>query len=337
MNLPIFRKHFPGSPFTDTDIMKKWIAGSVLFLVLAVSVRAAPQSVSTGSFYFLAMEQPSKNNNTRLKKAFAQIAQATPSFVVLNGVKSKAELCDDELFFDRKKLFNTINSPVVLSLSASDWVNCQNNRGDSTAIERLIRLKEIFFESEHSLGMKTLELTRQSLSNRFSNYPENAYWQKGAILFATMHMPSGNNHYIAAAGRNDEFEDRTVANRNWLERLFRLASRHHYKGIVLFSDGNPFFHNDKDGLNSTPRDGFYEIRQKLNTLVSQYPERVLLIHGQGNRGQAEIVWKGRLGTLGLRPEWTRIDVNSSTQTLFKAKPAFGKTSGRHKKTRPKTR
>ncbi|EEO28890.2 hypothetical protein [Oxalobacter paraformigenes] len=317
--------------------MKKWIISSVLFLALSASASAALQGVPTGSFYFLAMAQPAENNDTRLKKAFAKIAHAKPAFVVLNGIKAKTESCGDELLFERQNLFNTSEKPVILSLSEGDWVNCRNSKGDSLAIERLIRLKEIFFENAHSLGMQTLELTRQSLSNRFSNYPENAYWQKNAILFATLHMPAENNHYITAAGRNAEFEDRTIANKNWLDRLFRLASRHRYKGIVLFSDGNPFFYSAPNGLNPTPRDGFYEIRQKLNALVTRYPGRVLFIHGQGASAPAEIIWKGRLGTLGLRPDWTRIDVNPATQTLFKAKPAFRKTSGGHPKTRPETK
>lgn len=107
-------------------------------------------------------------------------------------------------------------------------------------------------------------------------------------------MPSDNNHYIVAAGRNDEFEDRAIANRNWLDRLFRIASRHHDKGIVLISDGNPFSPGVKNRQNITTRDGFYEIRQKLNNLATHYPGRVLFIHGHGTASPTEIIW-GKAG------------------------------------------
>ena len=313
--------------------MKKWI----LFLLLAITATA--QAAETGNtFHFLAMSQPQlRDNGPKLEAAFGKLAHAHPAFVVINGIKSEKEACSDELYYQRKELANSVNLPVVLSLSNADWVNCRNRYGDSLAIERLIRLKQIFFDGADSLGMTPLALTRQSLGNRFANYPENAYWLKNSILFATLHMPSDNNHYLAAAGRNNEFEDRTVANRNWLDRLFRMANRHHYKGIVLFCDGNPYAAMPKEHSSATLRDGFREIRQKLDTLISRYPGRVLLIHGQNTSRHEEIVWRDRLGTLGLTPDWIRIDVAPGSQHLFQATPAFKKNGKAKRVSRQKTR
>ena len=313
--------------------MKKWI----LFLLLAITATA--QAAATGNtFYFLAMNQPQQHDNEpKLKAAFGKLVHTHPAFVVINGIKSEKETCSDELYYRRKELANSVNLPVVLSLSNADWVNCRNRYGDSLAIERLIRLKQIFFDSADSLGAQPLVLTRQSLGNRFVNYPENAYWLKNSVLFATLHMPSDNNHYLAAAGRNNEFEDRTVANRNWLERLFRMANRHHYKGIVLFCDGNPYAATQKERTTVSSRDGFREIRQKLDTLTSRYSGRVLLVHGQHASRSGEIVWHDRLGTLGLTPDWIRVDVVAGSQNLFQAAPAFIKTGKAKRVIRQKTR
>ena len=275
--------------------MRKWIISLPLIATTIIPVHAASPNASTDSFYFVAMDQPVRDNANVLKKAFSKLGHIRPAFAIVNGIKSDSESCSDELYIERK--------------------NLAKNR--------------------YSLGNKPLELTRQSLGNRFPNYPENAYWHMNSILFATIHMPSDNNHYIVAAGRNDEFEDRAIANRNWLDRLFRIASRHHDKGIVLISDGNPFSPGVKNRQNITTRDGFYEIRQKLNNLATHYPGRVLFIHGHGTASPTEIIWKGRLGTLGLHPDWTRIDINLHTQTIFKAGPAFRKIPRTAKTSRQK--
>ncbi len=311
--------------------MKKWI----LFLLLAITATA--QAAAAGnSFHFLAMSQPQQENNEKaLETAFEKLAHTHPAFVVINGIKSEKEACSDKLYYERKELANAVNLPVVLSLSNADWVNCRNRHGDSLAIERLIRLKQIFFDSTDSLGATPLALTRQSLGSRFANYPENAYWLKNTVLFATLHMPSENNHYLAAAGRNNEFEDRVVANRNWLDRLFRIANRHRYKGIVLFSDGNPYATVHKAHSTTAARDGFREIRQKLDTLIAQYPGRVLLVHGQHTSHPGEIVWRNRLGTLGLTSDWIRVDVAPGSPTLFKATAAFRKPDRTKRVTRQK--
>lgn len=307
--------------------MKKWITCLLLVIASITRLHAASRNAAADAFWFVAMDQPAYNNEDILQQAFGKLEHITPSFAILNGIKSDGESCSDELYIERKNLIDTIDIPVIISVSGKDWVNCQNNRGDSIAIERLIRLKEIFFENASSLGNNPIELTRQSLGNRFSNYPENAYWHMHSILFATVHMPSDNNHFMAAAGRNDEFEDRTIANRQWLDRLFRIASRNRYKGIVLISDGNPFLSAEKNGQDPAFRDGFHEIRQQLNNLVSHYPGRVLFIHGHNNTtASPDIIWKGRLGILELYPEWIRIDINPKAPSLFNVQSVTHKTS-----------
>ncbi len=311
--------------------MKKRISALILAITLTTQIHATTPKTTTDAFYFVAMNFSADHNENTIKKAFSKLSRIHPAFAILNGIKSETESCNDELFLERKYLTNTLSHPVIISVSSSDWTTCKNSKGESIAIERLTRFKEIFFETTQSLGNTPLELTRQSFTNRFSNYPENVYWHKNAILFATIHIPSDNNHYITAAGRNNEFEERSIANQHWLDRLFRIAQRYHYKGIVLISDGNPFSSSTGHGQNTIPQDGFRNIRQKLNSLISRYPGRVLFIYGHGVAAPVDIAWKGRLGTLGLHPEWTRININPHAPFLFKAEPAFPKTPRTKKK------
>ena len=307
-------------------VMKKWM---LLFLLTfgIIPICSAAKNSQAGSFYFIAMDVPARNNHVQPGREFAKLKNSSPAFVVLNGIKSNMESCSDDLFSERKNLINDVNRPVIVSLAASDWVYCKNSRGDSVAIERLIRLREILFDSGHSLGSHPVNLTRQSLSSRFSAFSENFYWSEGPVLFSTLHLPANNNNYLAAAGRNNEFEDRTIANKNWLDLVFRQATRQHAKAIVLFTDGNPY------NIKAVSRDGFLEIRQKLNALISHYPGRVLMIHGQSGGTGKDIVWKGKLGIAGIGSNWTRFNVIPNSGTIFKIEPPVSKKTKPARKTK----
>lgn len=306
--------------------MKKWIL-PILLTLGVITTCLASKNGQAGSFYFIAMDQPAGNNHIQLKKELARLRNSTPAFIVVNGIKSNAESCGDDLYMERKELMNEVNRPLIVSLAAGDWVYCKNPRGNPVSIERLTRLREILFDSGHSLGNQSINLTRQSLSNRFSSYSENFYWSHGPVLFATLHLPANNNNYLAAAGRNNEFEDRTIANKNWLDLVFRQATREHAKAIVLFTDGNPY------NIKTASRDGFSEIRQKLNTLLSRYSGRVLIIHGQSGPIPKDIVWKGKLGLAGVGSSWTRFNVMPDAGTFFKIQQTTPKKPGKQKKTK----
>lgn len=305
------------------NIMKKWILPFLLTFTVTTSCLAS--NSQSGSFYFMTMDQPASNNHVQLKKELGKLKNSAPAFIVLNGIKSNAESCEDDLYTERKELISDVNRPVIVSLAAGDWAYCKNSRGNPVSIERLTRLREILFDSGHSLGNPSINLVRQSLSNRFYAYSENFYWSYGPVLFATLHLPANNNNYLAAAGRNNEFEDRTIANKNWLELVFRQATREHAKAIVLFTDGNPY------NVKTVSRDGFSEIRQKLNTLLSRYSGRVLIIHGQLGPIPKDIVWKGKLGLAGVGSGWTRFNVTPHSGTVFKIQQAASKKQGKQKK------
>lgn len=289
-----------------------------LLFIGIIPLSYAVENSSAGSFYFIAMDQPIRNNHVQLNRELAKLRNTSPAFVVLNGIKSNTESCSDDLFSERKNLITDVNRPVMISIAASDWVYCKNNRGNSVAIERLTRLREILFDSGHSLGSHPINVTRQSLSSRFSAFSENFYWSHGPILFSTLHLPANNNNYLAAAGRNNEFEDRTIANKNWLDLVFRQASRQHAKAIVLFTDGNPY------NVKAVSRDGFSEIRLKLNSLISRFPGRVLIIHGQSGPISRDIIWKGKLGIAGIGSSWTRFNVTTNSGTLFSIEQAVSR-------------
>jgi len=304
--------------------MKIHTAGLLLGCAIALASVAAPPAAHAGgkefAFGVIGHVLRTGDGETALQEAIAETDADNLAFVVANGIKSAAEPCTDALYQRRRAMLDSAKNGLVLSLSASDWTGCRNSQGKTAAVERLNRLRELFFADDFTLGGTRLPVVRESATAKFRAYAENARWEIGQVMFATINLPANNNHYRTEAGRNSEFEDRAIANRDWLHRLFLFATRKKMAAIVLFCEGDPF---DEPGLlerlTPTPRrDGFTEVRKQLRDLSAKYPGKVLVIHAASGRENLprDIAWDGRLGSLLVESGWRRITVRPGTPTLF---------------------
>ncbi|MDR0933814.1 MAG: hypothetical protein LBM56_01820 [Burkholderiaceae bacterium] len=266
------------------------------------------------AFAFGVMDFPELPKDMRLQAAIDRIRPGQLAFVVVNGVRAKDESCADALYSERKSLLEESDKPLFLSMAGNDWIGCKNEEGQDIRRERLQRLREMLFDGDASFGMVSLPLVRQSSSSRYSDFSENIYWQYNDTLFATLHLPAGNNHYLSEAGGNNEFEERQLANRDWLLRVFTLARRSRLGGIVIFCDGNPF--GNHASRESSSRDGFREIRQLLTRLTTAFSGKVLLVHSEASSPNRAIAWKGNLGVVAAGSQWLEIRVNPGGPYLF---------------------
>jgi hypothetical protein len=301
------------------------MSGRLLPLLLACTVFCAPSSASARSekfsFGVLAHVFNKTPEESVLRNAIADADAENLAFVVANGIKSQTEPCTDQVYNRRKELLEEAGHGLILSLAASDWADCRRNDGRSASIERLNRVRDLFFVGEFSFGGAKIPVIRQSLMPQFRNYSENARWKIHDVMFATINLPSNNNHYLQAAGRNSEFEDRLVANRAWLEQLFNAATRKNLKAIVIFCDGNPFVKSKTSSLfgQYRHRDGFAEIRRQITALGSKFPGKVMVIHGQDTRGSsspASVAWQSNVGVLAVGAGWTKLTIDPSKPALF---------------------
>ena len=260
-----------------------------------------------------------------LKEVLLQAKDEELAFLVVTGIKGAGEACGDRLYQKRRDLFDKARRPVILSLSGNDWTGCRNSAGRTNAIERLNRLRELFYGEPESLGKARLPLTRLSSSPRFRSYAENAHWQVGKVLYATINLPAANNHYLAAAGRNSEYEDRTVANRFWLNRLFAIARQDKVDAVVLFAEGNmqPLL-QPANGLRAllqrTPatQDGFAATRRQLQQRAAGFKGRVLVVDSAGLAKEARpaIAWRGNLGHLSVGAHAVELRVAGKGENVF---------------------
>jgi hypothetical protein len=297
----------------------------LLPVLLACAVFFAPSSAVARSekfsFAVIAHAFTKTSDELALRSAIAETDADNLAFVVANGIKSSTEPCTEQVYNRRKALFDEAENGLIVSLAASDWVDCRRNDGRSAAMERLNRIRDLFFTGEFSFGSTRIPMVRQSLIPKFRNYGENVLWIIGDVMFATINLPANNNHYLSAAGRNSEFEDRLVANRAWLEQLFHTATRKKLKAIVIFSDANPLAKANAPSLfgRSRNRDGFAEMRRRITFLGSKFPGRVLVIHGQSkldSLASGRIAWQNNVGSLDAGSGWTKITVDPALPTLF---------------------
>ncbi len=294
-------------------------------ILLAVLALLLPLAAEAANFSFAVIPHPTDplQADATLREALHATDAANLAFVVANGIKAPEEACSDALYSERESLLQHAQNGIIVSLAASDWTSCKDENGRAAAIGRLNRMRELFFPGHFSFGASKIPLVRQSSTPRYRGYPENAHWEIGGIMFATINLPSDNNHYLFAAGRNSEFEDRVIANRNWLHRVFSYARYQKLRAVVLFADGDPLV---DAGSRHRRRDGYREIRAQLLAWSKAFHGRVLLVHNPEAPNGPEansalspsIDWHGRLGEISAARPWTKITVNIAGPATFSA-------------------
>lgn len=301
---------------------------SVLVLaLLAVAAHGAPKEDDSHRFGVIG-HSFNRGGEKQLRQALQDSSEPSLAFVVVTGIKGDKEGCTDKLYEERRDLIDDAKRPMIVAPAGSDWTACKNSAGKLNPIERLNRIRELFFGEPTSLGQKKIGLTRLSTSPRFRSYAENSHWQIGKVLYATINLPANNNHFVADAGRNNEFEDRLVANRFWLNRLFSLARTDKVDAIVLFSEGDTKALSEPTGLRAllrrdvAGRDGFTETRRQIVTLAQKFKGKLLMIDSATHaRATPAIEWHGNLGHLSVENGAIEVAVHPGAKELFKLQDA----------------
>jgi hypothetical protein len=231
------------------------------------------------------------SDDAALRSALDNAQEEKPSFLVVNGLKGASEPCRERLFRQRKALLEAASLPVFLSMAGMDWTACRDRVGRPAASFWLNLLREQLYGDISWNGSKQVMLKRQSAIPAFRGYAENTRWAWQDMLFATLHLPAENNHFLLAAGSNSEFEDRLTANRDWLRRLGTRAQATRAGAIVIFSDGQAFPPRAAAG---NLRDGFAETRAALKALAEKSRAPVLLVQGSTQAEGSGIQREGKL-------------------------------------------
>jgi hypothetical protein len=250
----------------------KVIAYWALWVVFAGNCAAA-------DFTFAALgDTPySQDEEARFIGVIAEMNREPLAFVVHVGdFKSGISACSDEVFSQRKEWFELSRHPFIFVPGDNDWTDCWRAFGvEYRPLERLGKLRELFFRGDSSLGQRALKLTRQSDAGRPPRpYPEHAQWSVQRLLFVTLNVPGSDNNRRRMP---DEFLERSAAVHAWVRQAFRTARRQKLSGVVIMMQADPWTRSGR------PRSSYAELLDLLTAETLAFPGAVLLIHGDSHR------------------------------------------------------
>ena len=257
-----------------------------------------------------------------------RIDQEDVAFVVHVGdFKSGDGVCSDRVFQQRREWFDQSRHPFIYVPGDNDWTDCHRKPSGAYApLERLAKLRALFFPDDESLGRTRLRLARQSENLKFASYRENVRWTVGPVLFVALNIPGSNNNLGRAPDADAEYRQRGEVNLAWLQESFALAKRRDDAAVVVFFQANPGF---EIALNPDRQNGYRAFIEQFSRAAQAFGKPVLVAHGDTHSyrvdkplkdpfTEKEVTNVTRVETFGSPfVNWVRVTVTPDNPTPFK--------------------
>jgi len=247
--------------------MKPWLA--VCLLLLVALARA-----ETISFAAIGDTPYSARERAQLPGMLKDIADSGVDFVIHVGdIKGGQERCDDNLFVDRLRLFDASRLPFVYVPGDNEWTDCDRlSNGSYDPLERLNKLRSLFWPFPETLGQKRFRVERQP----GASYPEHFRFKRGGVLFVSLNIPGSNNNWGMTEVPSAEFQQRNPVVLTWMKDSFAQARAEKLSAIVLLFQANPGFKHYTQGLS---HQGYAEFLNLLRKETSGFDGEVIAVHG----------------------------------------------------------
>lgn len=295
--------------------MKRWL-GMLLFST------ALSTSAETWHFGLIGDVPYSDYERRELPLMLERVAKSQVDFIAhIGDFKHGNERCDDSLFADRHQLFDSSREPFIFVPGDNEWTDCERlAAGAFDPLERLDKLRSLFWKDAFSLGQKRLPMERQS-----GAYPEHARFRLGPVLFVSLNVPGGYNNFGLTKAPSPEYLARNPVVLAWLTDSFALAQREKLAGIVLLFQANPGFKHFSQGLGHS---GYKEFLELLQSETGKFPGQVVAVHGDTHMSRIDHPLRDAAGkplanftrveTFGYPiMGWTRGTIDTGSPTLFR--------------------
>ena len=256
--------------------------------------------------------------------------------------------CTDENFQRVLATFQQSANPFILTPGDNDWTDCHLVKARKfDPMERLAKVREMFFPEGRSLGQKTIAVDSQAKDANFKKYRENLMWSFNDVTFATLHIVGSDNNKGLTPEMDAEHAERTKANIAWMKKAFADAKAKNSIGLVLLTQANPGFETHwtpslvgryfrsfpeiKPPAKSTPS-GYDEILHALAAEMETYKKPTAFVHGDTHifhlskpllSKKTKRFFENfiRVETFGdPDTHWVRITVDPSKPELFTIEP-----------------
>lgn len=293
-----------------------------ILAIVAAMVLGLSKPAAAESFHFVALGDTAYSlpRDLPIYDALIQrINQARPAFSIHVGDTWGAMACNDESHRYALGQFGKFDHPVVYTPGDNEWTDCRKpaiieayhrfsagkanladmallgpsrtfdgafaSYGYLDPVGALKLIRRLYFSKPESLGQRTLPLTRQTDVEPATETAENARWERGGVVFATVSVPgSGNGFTLNDEVRAREAIARNRANVAWIKAAFADAKARNAKAVVLalqaglFVDGpgGDFTGKEIRGGSDGP---FYWIVYAIRDEAAKFGKPVLLING----------------------------------------------------------
>ena len=234
-----------------------------------------PVSGFAQSFTFAAIGDVPYGPHEEFAALVDKINTQSLAFTIHVGdIKSGSTVCSDETFTSVRQLFDRFDRALIYTPGDNEWTDCHRvNNGRYGPLERLEKIRQLFFASNESLGKQRLPLQTQSSQKSFTPFVENRRWSQGKVRFATLHLVGSNNNLQPGLPSSSEFAAREHANIAWLKETFAEAKANMDSAVVLAMQADTFFGEPRKGS------GFVRWNAALAQEVAAWGKPVLLIQG----------------------------------------------------------
>jgi hypothetical protein len=246
----------------------------ICFVGLILTVSGEITRAQESGFRFLATgDLPySEDQDSKYRDLLKQSETEDFAFLMHVGdFKAQSQPCSDDNFTRIRDLFKAYPKPVVYTPGDNEWTDCHGVGADP--IERLDKVRELFFNDKQTLRLDKLGVKFQSATPKYSRYVENFRFTKSGVLFVVAHVVgSNNNRRETDEAAMQEYNLRVEANQVFLKDSFAEAVKSQAKAVVVVIHGNPDFETGK-------KNGFEDFRATMRDFLSNFDRPVVCIHG----------------------------------------------------------
>jgi hypothetical protein len=269
-----------------------WAKLSLLAAFLLTVSSAPPVRAATAGAFQVGLIGDtgySRGDDGNLLKVRASANAAGLAFVVHDGDIQKGDTpCSDGRLQYVKAVFNGFTT-LVYTPGDNEWQDCPGGpQGWLPAIRR------VFFSTGSSLGTHPIPQVRQP------GFPENARWERGGVVFATLDVPGPNGGGPA-----------TAADGAWLDATFDRAAAANAAAVMIIWQDDP-----TDGSSAG-------LVARLKRRAAAFRKPVVLVHGDTHRYRLDHPWKDTLNLTrletypGFTPQWVKATVDPASPGVFR--------------------
>ncbi|MDQ4491014.1 metallophosphoesterase [Sinomonas sp. ASV486] len=251
-------------------------------------------------------------------------ADKSLDFVVHVGdIKNGSDKCSNEYFDTIRADFDQFTHPLIYTIGDNEWTDChRTSNGAYNPLERLARLREVFFDEPG----KTLGATMPVTSQADLGIPEDVAFTRNRVAFAAVNVPGSNNSMLPWTGLGKtaptpeqvaEVQHRTDAVIVEIKKTFAEARQRNDRTVVVLQQADMF--DPTYNVPWTDISAFTPIVQTLIDEASAFSGDVYLFNGDSHVYNADrplavgSPWLSKYGVTGSAHNLQRITIDGSAK------------------------